>query len=84
MTHWMEGDCSEINDDGFARLCERCNKPVPVEWDYAWCKECGESGTCHHDKKPHECNECMIESDMAFDAMRSIHTRINELGDADD
>jgi hypothetical protein len=80
----MEGDWPEVDDDGFARLCERCHKPVPIKWDYAWCKDCGENGYCDHGNKPSNCNECMIESDIAFDSMRSKHTRISEPGDAND
>lgn len=53
-----------------SRLCERCKKPVDAEWMYAWCEGCGKTGTCHHGNRPHECNQCMMESDAAYDAGR--------------
>lgn len=85
MTHWMEGDWPEVGDDGFARLCDRCHKPVPKDWEYGWCKDCGENGTCGHGNKPHECNECMIESDIAYDASHSSPPKPNiELGEPND
>jgi hypothetical protein len=59
MTHWMEGDWP-------MQLCDRCGQPNDT--DYAWCYSCQESGTCHHGNKPHECNQCMIESDIAYDS----------------
>ena len=60
------------------RLCELCHKPVAFDWDYAWCKACGETGVCRHGSRPHECNECMIEADFAFDAARESRTAIPE------
>lgn len=48
------------------RLCDRCRKPVASDWDYAWCAECADSA-CHHGNEPAECNDCAIESDLAYD-----------------
>jgi hypothetical protein len=64
-----------------ARLCDRCSKPIVSDWDYAWCKECGETGTCHHGNRPHECNACFVESDNAYNAARSAVTRTPERKD---
>ena len=64
MTHWLEQDWPEP-----ARFCLRCKQSMPGDWDYGWCKECQDK-TCRHGQLPHECNECMIESDHAFDANR--------------
>jgi len=58
------------NDVGCPRLCDLCHKPVELDWDYAWCHQCGEVGVCHHGNRPHDCNDCMIESDLAFDSQR--------------
>lgn len=65
---WQKA-CNEI-DELQCRCCERCGQPMPPDWDYAWCKACGETGTCRHGNRPHECNDCFIESDIAFDARR--------------
>lgn len=53
-----------------SRACERCGTEVPDEWRYGWCEECCENGTCHHGNRPEDCNDCMIESDLAYDAHR--------------
>ena len=59
-------------DEDDARLCERCHKPVPPDWDYAYCRECGQ-GTCPHGKLVGECNACDINSDLEYDAWRENH-----------
>lgn len=58
--------------DLFRRSCERCSAALPADWQYTWCKECGETGTCHHGNRPKDCNDCMIESDLAYDAGRLV------------
>jgi hypothetical protein len=55
-------------EDCFARLCSRCRCVLPKDWKYAWCEKCGKE--CPHGNSPAECNDCMIESDLAFDASR--------------
>jgi hypothetical protein len=59
-------------DDGWCgRPCERCKKEITDKfWEYGWCEDCCESGTCVHGEQPHECNACMHESDLAFDQAR--------------
>ena len=54
------------------RGCERCGKLVEEDWAYAWCRECGETGTCHHGNRPEDCDACMTESDLAYDAGRLV------------
>ena len=54
------------------RPCERCGTEVQDEWPYAWCKECGDNGTCHHGNRPENCDECFTESDLAYDAGRLV------------
>lgn len=66
MGHWMEDDWP----DAGLRTCARCWKPVPADWDYAWCQECGENGTCKHGNPPHDCSHCDVESDRAYDEWR--------------
>jgi hypothetical protein len=53
----------------FPRCCDECRRALPADWDYALCKECGEAN-CVHGNERHECNECLLESDFAFDAAR--------------
>lgn len=53
-----------------ARLCERCRVPLPADWDYAWCEDCGKHGVCVHGNRPNNCMPCMMESDRAYDANR--------------
>jgi len=54
------------------RPCARpgCGTVIVGDWSFAWCEECCETGVCQHDNRPHECDECAIESDLAFDARR--------------
>jgi len=52
------------------RFCERCGDQVAADWPYAWCANCGATGTCQHGNRPHDCNDCMILSDLAYDAAR--------------
>ena len=52
----------------YPRLCDRCRCVLPENWKYACCEKCGKE--CPHGNPPADCNECMIESDMAFDAAR--------------
>jgi len=54
------------------RPCERCGAEVKDEWPYAWCKECGDNGTCHHGNRPENCDACFTESDLAYDAGRLV------------
>lgn len=59
----------ELMEDWASRLCERCGKPVDADWDYAWCDDC-QGELCKHDNDPSDCNECMTESDLEYDARR--------------
>ena len=61
-------DESFTDEDCFARLCDRCRCVLPEKWKYAWCEKCGKE--CRHGNPPSDCNECMIESDLAFDTAR--------------
>jgi len=54
------------------RPCERCGKEVKDDWPYGWCQECCWTGKCHHGNRPEDCNECMTESDLAYDANRLV------------
>jgi hypothetical protein len=76
MTHWMEQDFPDAEYP--ARCCERCHNPMDDSCQYAWCKECGDTGTCHHGNRPHECNACFVESDIAYDAKRSESSKTPE------
>lgn len=52
------------------RLCDNCGKPIASPyWEYGWCEEC-QNKNCRHGNPPHDCNECMVESDLAYDARR--------------
>jgi len=51
-----------------SRLCDKCKMPVGRDWEFAFCQKCGEE--CIHGNLHHECNQCAIESDLAFDASR--------------
>ena len=69
----VDYDASFTDEDGntydcYARLCDRCRCVLPDNWEYAWCEKCGKE--CPHGNPPAECNECMISSDIAFDADR--------------
>lgn len=48
--------------------CERCGARME-DTIYAWCDKCW-SKTCKHGNSPAECNDCMKESDRAFDERR--------------
>ena len=52
--------------------CARCGNPMGQEHPYAWCDWCCKNGTCVHGNRPHECNECMIQSDRAYDEAREL------------
>ena len=75
-------DAEEEEDECLLRLCDKCSQPVPSDWDYALCKACGEE-PCKHAQGTKtlqvsfpgvilvaECNQCLIESDLEFDANR--------------
>lgn len=59
-------DLAEV--DYGPRPCVMCGKPLPESWDYAACEECGKQ--CPHGNAPHECETCMVESDIAYDQAR--------------
>ena len=42
-----------------------CGRRTP--WKY--CDECAKTAKCHHGN-PLDCNECMVEGDLAYDAGR--------------
>jgi len=65
----VDYDASFMDEDCYAHLCDRCRCVLPEDWKYAWCEKCGKED-CLHGNPPAECNECMIESDLAFDANR--------------
>ena len=52
----------------FERPCRECGQPT----EYMWCEECCKKDIprCPHGNRPHECNACMIESDLAYDSWR--------------
>jgi sRNA-binding carbon storage regulator CsrA len=52
-----------------ARCCPVCRKDMAQGWEYAVCESCGKL-PCRHGKQPHDCNECLFESDLMFDANR--------------
>lgn len=60
----------ELSEEAYlSRLCLRCNSPVPCDWDYAWCEDCTKKD-CTHGNTPGECNECLMQDDLEFDARR--------------
>lgn len=68
----MQQDDYEQDVDEYAhldRLCQRCNSPVPCDWDYAWCEDCTKK-ECTHGNTPGECNECLMQDDIDFDTAR--------------
>ena len=49
------------------RLCVLCKKPIEPDNDYGACWDCQEQNECPHGNPLAECNECFIESDLAYD-----------------
>jgi hypothetical protein len=49
--------------------CYGCGKPCL----YVYCVDCQKAGKskCPHGRRPHECNDCMVESDRAHDEKRA-------------
>lgn len=43
---------------------------LEAEWFGGWENKRRKTGTCHHNNPPHDCNDCLIESDEAYDAAR--------------
>ena len=56
----------------YYHLCQKCGEPMDADWRYSWCQKCGSDETCRHGRRPVECNECMVDSDRAYDASREI------------
>ena len=64
------------DEEVFDRPCGRpgCGNSCAEDWQYLWCPECCENGLCRHGNLPHDCNDCMIASDLAYDAARTAIT----------
>lgn len=60
----------DAQDVVLPRLCERCRKPVEPGCEFAWCESCGVAVRCVHGADVADCNQCAVESDLAFDAAR--------------
>ena len=67
--HWSDNWPDETDTYGMTRSCDRCGKTIDMSHEFAWCDDCIVEG-CAHGNKPHECNECDHEADVAFDAAR--------------
>jgi hypothetical protein len=53
------------------RPCERCGAEInDPGYPYGWCPACAESGTCRHGNPPESCEDCLFESDLAYDRSR--------------
>lgn len=56
-----------------SRPCERCRAVIDDDdWPYGWCESCcnDDLATCRHGNRPEDCNDCFIESDIAYDGGR--------------
>tara|TARA_R110002167_G_scaffold65480_2_gene185303 strand:+ start:9584 stop:10015 length:432 start_codon:yes stop_codon:yes gene_type:complete len=51
------------------RICARpgCGSICPIDWPYDWCRDCGETAHCRHGQRPHECDDCGVESDRLYE-----------------
>lgn len=48
--------------------CTDCGRALwEKSWPYALCKDCGKN-PCKHGEKHGHCNQCDIESDIAYDS----------------
>ena len=71
----------EVTDRVVMVPCPGCREdPLPQlvtgeEPIQAWCDTCKNRGhifikLCHHGNDPSECNDCLVESDLAYDMWR--------------
>jgi hypothetical protein len=70
MTHWMEDDWPDVNDNGVGRFCLLCHSQIEPGWKYAWCQSCSDKGECQHGNPVIVCSICMAQSDSAYDCAR--------------
>lgn len=63
------------------RLCERCGKQLGRNWEYGWCEDCSKWAVCTHGNRPEDCNACMIEADIEYDAQRGARGFVPERTD---
>lgn len=53
------------------RVCLECGKPLDDDEDYEICEECLHGKSCRHGTPLSQvCNQCCVESDLAFDTWR--------------